>query len=174
VTSPTDPDRWEELRSAFDQLVELDPTARRDRLTAIGKSDPTCAAVPRDDARRRCRRGGTPGQPGAGPGDGRAAAAHDPAMIGQTIGHFRILEPLASGGMGVVYRAEDTRLGRQVALKFPLPDHRLDGRVRERFLREARAGGALDHPNLCSIYTRRAKPRTATSSSPCRCMLARR
>jgi serine/threonine-protein kinase len=54
--------------------------------------------------------------------------------------------------MGVVYAAEDTRLGRPVALKLPLPDHRLDSSAKQRFLQEARAAGALDHPNLCSVY----------------------
>jgi hypothetical protein len=73
-------------------------------------------------------------------------------LVGQTVGRFLILDPLATGGMGVVYRAEDTLLGRLVALKLPLPHHRLERQVRERFLREARSAGSLDHPNVCSIH----------------------
>ncbi len=73
-------------------------------------------------------------------------------IAGRTISHFHVLEPLAAGGMGVVYRATDTHLGRPVALKFPLPGARLEHDMRERFLREARGAGALDHPNICSIY----------------------
>ena len=73
-------------------------------------------------------------------------------LVGRTIAHFRVLDPLAVGGMGVVYRATDTHLGRTVALKFPLPGQRVERDVRERFLRESRAAGALDHSNICSIH----------------------
>ncbi|HWM91938.1 MAG TPA: tetratricopeptide repeat protein [Thermoanaerobaculia bacterium] len=72
--------------------------------------------------------------------------------IGDTVGHFQLLEHLGRGGMGVVYKARDLRLGRLVALKFMTSDHEAGEAARRRFLNEARAASALDHPNVCTLF----------------------
>src|SRR4051812_20967617 len=74
------------------------------------------------------------------------------SLSGRTVSHFRVLEPLGAGGMGVVYRAEDLTLGRTVVLKFMLPEYAIDDNASARFLREARAVAALDHPNICTLH----------------------
>lgn len=147
-----DQPRWDEVRATFDALIELDPSSRATRLASLGATNPTLrqavesllAADAAADERLAPLDAGifTP-----------LVRAFDPhGLVGTTVSHFRVLAPLGAGGMGVVYRAEDTRLGRAVALKFLLPQSSLDAAAKTRFLQEARSAAALDHPNLCTVH----------------------
>src|SRR5947209_13292642 len=144
--------RWEEIQTSFDELVVQDASARARRLAAIAHTDPelhraleSLLAADADASRELA------------PIDSallhESNRAPDPlGLAGQAISHFIVHEALGAGGMGVVYRADDTRLRRSVALKFLLPHYSLDSSAKARFLREAHTAAALDHPNLCAIY----------------------
>ena len=158
MKSGDDSARWAEVLSMFDEIVEVSESVRRARLAAIGSRDPDlrsaveallAADAKADDRLARL-------EMALGSGDARHSDEGRHAdvlnLVGRVVSHFRVIEPLAQGGMGIVYRAEDARLGRAVALKFPLTADQLDRRAKERFLHEAQLAGALDHPNLCAIY----------------------
>jgi serine/threonine-protein kinase len=143
--------RWEEVQVSFDELVELDAAERVGRLASLAIRDPELhrmlesllEAEAEADAHLAPIEAAVLG----------SACRSDPLGIaGRTISHFHLHEALGAGGMGVVYRADDTRLGREVALKFLLPHYNVDASAKARFLREAHAAAVLDHPNLCTVY----------------------
>jgi TolB-like protein/Flp pilus assembly protein TadD/tRNA A-37 threonylcarbamoyl transferase component Bud32 len=150
VTSPSD-DRWGEALAAFEELVNLDAASRQTRLNAIGASDPELQRAVEQLLAADSQADAILLRVDADLGE--AAPDPDPLhLIGRTVSHFRIVEPIARGGMGVVYRAEDLQLGRPVALKVPLAARYVDREAIERFRQEARAAAVLDHPNLCPVY----------------------
>jgi serine/threonine protein kinase len=145
-------ERWGQVQARFDELVELDATERVGRLASLAITDPELA-----HALESLLEADADADAHLAPIDAAlligSACRSDPlGLTGRAISHFQLHEALGVGGMGVVYRADDTRLGRVVALKFLLPHYNLDASARARFLREAHAAAALDHPNICTVH----------------------
>ena len=149
-----DATRWAALKTAFADCVELDPAERSRRLRDLATTDPVLARRLEELLEADAHADSILEEVAPGGGDGSSAGpAPDPfGLVGRTVSHFHVLEVLGAGGMGVLYRAEDIRLDRFVALKFLLPQYALDATARERFVREARAASALDHPNICNVH----------------------
>ena len=158
---------WDRLKDAFADLVDLPAGERRVRLERLASTDPDLHrrldALLDADARAAAVLNHFELASAASWDDDVAGASaaervsgaelSDPfGLAGRVVSHFRIHDVLGCGGMGVVYRAEDVRLGRVVALKFLLPQYALDPAAKDRFLHEARAASTLDHPNVCTVY----------------------
>jgi predicted ATPase len=171
-----DAERWAALKTSFEELLELPHEQRSERLATLASTDPTLSEqlirllTADAGASRLLRLIESPASPAVAAvgsdAPGAAASAASPAaaaetaaagrdpfgLEGRTVSHFQVQQVLGSGGMGVVYRAEDLRLGRTVALKFLLPQYTLDPLAKERFLLEARTASGLDHPHVCTIH----------------------
>jgi serine/threonine-protein kinase len=149
--------RWQEIRPLFDELVALEEDERTARLAQLVQRDPELWAALDSMLRHDAATDERLKRFNGGVADLLQHAAWDVrpddlAAKGSTVAQFEILERVAAGGMGIVYRALDTRLRRVVALKIPLQQHDPASAIRKRFLREARSASALDHPNLCPVY----------------------
>jgi serine/threonine-protein kinase len=152
---PTDPARWRRIEAILDLALDLPPAEQGALLDEACANDPGLRSEVEAILAADVQAGTFLGTPaGEYVSDLLAEGDEDSEsdLSGHQMGPYRLLREIGGGGMGTVYEAEDTRLGRRVAVKLLPPEYSRDRRAKERFLREARAAAAVDHPNLCTVH----------------------
>ncbi len=155
--TPDPPDRWPGLDALFERVLDTDPDERGALLADVAATDPELSGelerlLAAHDASSGFLEDPAPWLEGLATASEAAGEDLADPLVGALVGRFEVLGRIAEGGMGVVYRARDTRLGRLVALKLLNPPARELPEAAERLEREARAASTLDHPNICTIH----------------------
>jgi serine/threonine-protein kinase len=146
--------RWSRITALFEQALDLEPDAREQLLARAAEGDPATAFEVRALLATHARADGFLESPAWAVDPALLSESLDPPryQVGREVGPYRIKEEIGRGGMGIVYAADDVRLGRTVALKALPPSYTRDPNARERLAREARAAAALAHPSIATIY----------------------
>jgi tRNA A-37 threonylcarbamoyl transferase component Bud32 len=151
--SPNNRERWLLIKEIFDQAIELDPHRQSELLDKACADNPSLRAELESLLASHETSGGFMEKPVFEEAPHLFEDASVSAIVGQQLGQYRVISELGKGGMGIVYLAEDTRLGRQVAMKAVAPKLTSQEHLSERFRREARAAAALSHPGIATVYS---------------------
>ena len=146
------PERWKQVNTLFHEVLDREPGARDTFLLEKTSGDPELRGEVESLLRAHTSNAGFLETPAWGVAPELMFEDHEVTLAGRTLGSYKILEEIGRGGMGIVYEAEDTRLGRKVALKALPPDYTRDPVRRERLRREARAAASLTHPSIATVY----------------------